>query len=70
MAKVKSNSLISDPKFKKWIRDFDFNDPKFLAEVDKRNRASKTWVDGLKRKAKRLEAEMNWSLRIGGRERG
>ena len=45
----KNSSVISNPKFKKWVRSFDFCDPKFLAEVDRLNKESEAWLRDLRR---------------------
>ena len=53
--KNKNTSVINDPKFQKWVRNFDFRDPKFLAEVDKRSKTSETYIDNLRRAQKIAE---------------
>ena len=49
----KNASIFDNPEFKKWVRNFDFKDPKFLAEVDKRSKTSEAYIGNL-RKAQKI----------------
>ena len=48
--KRKTGSLISDPKFKECVRNFDFKDPEFLKKIDRKDKASEKWIADLKRR--------------------
>ena len=69
MSNRKNASIIGHPQFKTWVRTFNFNDPKFLASVDQRNRASERWISDLRKKEKIIEAQMNWDIPIKNNER-
>ena len=51
--KKKNNSIINNPGFKEWVRNFDFKDPKFLKEIDKKSKVSEAYISDL-RKAQRI----------------
>lgn len=64
-----NSSIIDHPKFSKWVRNFDFNDPEFLKDVKERNRISKSYILNLESKAKRIDRKTNWHVPVRKRER-
>lgn len=60
----KGDSIFNNPGFNEWVRNFDVNDPKFLAEVNKRSKTSKACFSGLERQAKRIDRKIDVTQRI------
>ena len=60
----KGDSIFNNPRFNEWVRNFDVNDPKFLAEVDKRSKTSEACFSGLERQAKRIDRKIDVIQRI------
>ena len=60
-----NTSIINHPRFPKWVKDFNPNEPKFTREVQKRNEESESRFIELEERAKRIEREMDWRMPIG-----
>ena len=69
---MKNGSVIHHPGFKKWVRNFDFKDPKFLKEIDRRSKISEAYISALKkaqRVAERKSDAQRWVPIRNGKER-
>jgi hypothetical protein len=68
----KGDSIFNNPGFNEWVRNFDVNDPKFLAQVDKRSKTSEAYISDLEkaqRIAERKSDAQRWIPVRGKRER-